>query len=48
MPKKSISINIKVLEYMRNNVGRLVTGEEFRYVAKDKTEWARRVRELRT
>lgn len=25
-----------------------MTGEELRYVAKDKTEWARRVRELRT
>jgi hypothetical protein len=33
---------------MRTNVGKFVTGEELRYVAKDKTEWARRVRELRT
>ena len=29
-------------------MGRGVTGEELRYVAGDKTEWARRVRELRT
>ncbi len=45
---KRIGVRDKILEYMRANVGRLVTGEELRYVAKDKTEWARRVRELRT
>jgi hypothetical protein len=38
----------KILEFLRTNVGRSVTGEELRYVANDKTEWARRVRELRT
>jgi len=38
----------KILEFLRANVGRSVTGEELRYVANDKTEWARRVRELRT
>lgn len=38
----------KILEYLRQNVGREISGDELRYVAKDKTEWARRVRELRT
>jgi hypothetical protein len=33
---------------MRKNVGKHIMGEELRYVAGDKTEWARRVRELRT
>jgi len=37
----------KVLEYLRRNVSKEVTGEELRYVAQG-TEWARRVRELRT
>ena len=32
----------------RENVGRPVTGEELRYLAGKKSEWARRVRELRT
>ena len=30
------------------NVGKPISGEELRYVAKERTEWARRVRELRT
>jgi hypothetical protein len=38
----------RILTYLRANVGKPVTGEELRYVAKGKTEWARRVRELRT
>lgn len=38
----------KILKFLRANVGRGVTGEELRYVAGNKTEWARRVRELRT
>ncbi|MBS3900870.1 MAG: HNH endonuclease [Dethiobacter sp.] len=42
------SVRNKILEYLKQNVGEPVTGEELRYVAKDKTEWARRVRELRT
>lgn len=46
--RKEISVRDKILEYMRENVGRHVTGEELRYIAKDRTEWARRVRELRT
>lgn len=42
------SVRENLIEYLRANVGVPVTGEELRYVAKDKTEWARRVRELRT
>lgn len=37
----------KILEYLRANVGKQVTGEELSYVAQS-TEWARRTRELRT
>ncbi|MDA3950427.1 MAG: HNH endonuclease signature motif containing protein [Spirochaeta sp.] len=37
----------KILEYLRRNVGKQVTGEELSYVAQS-TEWARRTRELRT
>ena len=38
----------KILKYLQENVGKQVSGEELRYVAGEKTEWARRVRELRT
>lgn len=41
------SVRDKILKFFRANVGRGVTGEELRYVAGNKTEWARRVRELR-
>ena len=34
--------------YFKANVGKHVTGEELQYLASDKSEWARRVRELRT
>ena len=46
--KRKDSVRAKILEYFKQNVGNPVTGEELRYVANDKTEWARRVRELRT
>jgi hypothetical protein len=46
--KKNIGVRKKILEYFRNNVGQGITGEELRYVANNRTEWARRVRELRT
>jgi hypothetical protein len=42
------SVRDKILAYLRVNVGKAVTGEELKYLAKDKKEWARRVRELRT
>lgn len=46
--KKKLSVKDKLLEYFRASTGRNVTGEELAYLAKGKTEWARRVRELRT
>jgi len=46
--RKKISVQDKILEYFRFNVGKQITGEELRYVANNKSEWARRVRELRT
>jgi hypothetical protein len=38
----------RVLEFLRENVGRVVTTEDLAYVARGATEFARRVRELRT
>ena len=46
--KRKDSVRNKILQYFVQNVGTAITGEELRYVAKNKTEWARRVRELRT
>ncbi|MBN1186110.1 MAG: HNH endonuclease [Bacteroidales bacterium] len=46
--KESLSVRDKILKFMRMNVGKIITGEELRYIANDKSEWARRVRELRT
>jgi len=39
---------VKILTFFLENIGKPVSGEELRYVANDKTEWARRTRELRT
>ncbi|MDF7807890.1 HNH endonuclease [Pontiellaceae bacterium B12219] len=38
----------RILDFFKANIGVPVSGEELRYVAKGATEWARRVRELRT
>lgn len=46
--KSKKSVRDKILEYLKANVAKPVTGEELRYVANNKTEWARRTRELRT
>lgn len=46
--KKNVSVKSKIIEYFRRNIGDEITGEELKYLAKDKKEWARRVRELRT
>lgn len=46
--RSSDSVRDKILSFLKDNVGKAVTGEELRYVAGNKTEWARRVRELRT
>lgn len=44
----SLSARDKILKYFRTFVGKEITGEELRYVSGNKTEWARRTRELRT
>jgi len=46
--REKLGVRDKILKLMRENVGKPLTGEELRYVANGKTEWARRVRELRT
>ena len=46
--EKRPRVTDKIIEYFRKNVGEEITGEELKYLAKDKKEWARRVRELRT
>lgn len=46
--RRKASVTDKIIEYFRRNVGEEITGEELKYLAKDKKEWARRVRELRT
>lgn len=46
--KKKVSVSDRIIEYFRRNIGQEITGEELKYLAKDKKEWARRVRELRT
>ncbi|TXK36463.1 HNH endonuclease [Pontibacter qinzhouensis] len=38
----------KILKFFQGNVGKAVSLEELRYVANNASEWARRVRELRT
>jgi hypothetical protein len=38
----------KLIQYFRKNVGEEISGEELLYLANGATEWARRVRELRT
>lgn len=46
--KSKRSVQEKILDFLQKNIGRPVQGEELRYLANNKTEWARRVRELRT
>ena len=46
--KSNRSVKAKILRYLRKNVGEQISGEELSYLAHKKTEWARRVRELRT
>lgn len=45
---EKLGVRDKILEFLRQNVGVPVSGEELSYVASGRTEWARRVRELRT
>lgn len=44
---REIGMKEKILLYFQNNVGKQITGDELQYVAEG-SEWARRVRELRT
>lgn len=46
--KLKISIQDRLLKYLKANVGQPVTGEELRYVARGAQSWPRRTRELRT
>lgn len=46
--QKKLSVKRKLLEYFRQNIGKPITSEELRYLANDRSEWARRTRELRT
>ncbi|MCW4151537.1 HNH endonuclease [Halomonas sp. 18H] len=46
--KSDMSVQDKALAYFRENVGNKISGEEIQYLAPNATEWARRVRELRT
>ena len=41
-------IKVRLTKFFLANVGKKITNEELRYVAGDATEWARRVRELRS
>ena len=45
---KDVSVKERMLRYLQQNVGKPVTSEELRYLARNKSEWARRTRELRT
>lgn len=45
---RHLSMRDRLLLYLRENVGKPVTGEELRYVAGDAQSWPRRTRELRT
>jgi len=46
--KLKVGVKKKIIDFLRQNVGAHVTGEELEYLATGATEWARRVRELRT
>lgn len=46
--RETISVREKILKFFKENIGQKITGEELKYLAKDRSEWARRVRELRT
>lgn len=46
--KEHMSVRDKILLFFRRNVGKPISGEELRYVAGNRSEWARRTRELRT
>jgi hypothetical protein len=45
--KKDLGMKDKILLYFQENIGKNISGDELQYVAQG-SEWARRVRELRT
>lgn len=50
MPKRPSAGNgsqARILEFLKANVGRIIDGDEIRTASGNKSEWARRVRELR-
>ncbi len=46
--REKTSARNKILTFLQENVERPVSGEELRYVSGNTSEWARRIRELRT
>lgn len=48
--RKDSSLNARgrILEFLKQNIGNIVTSEELYYVSGNQSEWARRTRELRT
>ncbi len=46
--QKRLGAKAKLRQYFIENVGKVMSSDELRAVADDKSEWARRVRELRT
>lgn len=46
--KDDISVREKLLKYLRANIGKQISGEELKYLANNRSEWGRRIRELRT
>lgn len=46
--KDDISVRDKLLKYLRANIGKQISGEELKYLANNRSEWGRRIRELRT
>jgi hypothetical protein len=45
---KSLGAKTKLREHFLNNIGRIMDSEELREICNNQSEWARRVRELRT
>ncbi len=45
---ESGGVKSKLLKFFKENIGSPITGEELKYVAKEKANWPRRIRELRT
>src|SRR5436309_6284688 len=46
--RERTGVRDKILKFLKQNVGKAVGGDELAYLASDRKEWARRVRELRT